>query len=115
MLYVVGLISGIINGLFASGAGQILVFYLVFVQKMETHTGRATSLFCTSVATVVSIINYWKIVAVDYSTLITVAVVGIAMGCLGAKFMNKIEANKLNILSGVIITFFAVYSLIVRG
>lgn len=113
MIYLVSLISGIINGLFASGAGQILVFYLVFIQKIETHKGRATCLLCTSIATIVSIANYINVINVDCIILIAVAIVGIITGYLGSKIMNKIEANKLNLLSGAIITFFAVYNLIV--
>jgi len=113
MIYLVSLISGIINGLFASGAGQILVFYLVFIQKIETHKGRATCLFCTSIATIVSITNYLNVINAEYSILVVVAIVGIITGYLGSKIMNKIEANKLNLLSGAIITFFAVYNLIV--
>ena len=113
MIYVISLVSGIINGLFAGGAGQILVFYLVFIKKIETHKGRATSLFCTSIATLMSIVRYIGVIDIEIMNLIVVAIVGIIMGFLGSKVMNKIESNKLNLLSGAIITFFAVYNLIV--
>jgi len=112
MIYVFSAISGMINGLFASGAGQILVFYLVFIQKAETHKARATSLFCTAIATIVSIIRYLNVIKADYKILLIAAFSGIIMGFLGSKLMNKIESNKLNLLSGAVITFFAIYNLI---
>lgn len=112
MIYIISFASGVINGIFASGAGQILVFYLVFVKKLDTHIGRATSLVCTSAATVVSILRYLNFIDVNFKELIIVIICGIVFGSLGAKLMNKIESNKLNLLSGVIITFFALYSLV---
>lgn len=112
MIYVFSLISGFINGLFASGAGQILVFFLIFMQKQETHKARATSLLCTSIATIISITRYASVVNIKISILIIVALCGIVFGNIGAKIMNKIEANKLNLLSGIVITFFSIYNLI---
>ena len=54
MIYFIGLISGFINGLFASGAGQILVFYLVFIKKMDTYKTRAVSIALLSLASIIS-------------------------------------------------------------
>ena len=30
MIYLIGILCGLLNGLFASGAGQVLVVYLIF-------------------------------------------------------------------------------------
>ncbi|MBR5227697.1 MAG: sulfite exporter TauE/SafE family protein [Clostridia bacterium] len=106
--------SGIINGLFASGAGQILVFFLIYIIKIETHKARATSLICTTIATVVSIIGYSRFIDFEFKRSVTLLVIGFFGGIIGSKIMVKIESNKLNLMSGAIIAFFSLYSIFVR-
>ena len=50
IIYIIGFLVGILNGLFASGAGQVLVFYLIFIKKMETHMVRALSISILSIS-----------------------------------------------------------------
>ena len=80
--------------------------------KFETHKARATSLMCVSLATIVTFIRYIKIIKIDYINIIIIVVFGIVFGFLGTKTMNKIESNKLNLISGVIVTFFSIYSFV---
>lgn len=49
MIYLIGLVAGFFNGLFASGAGNIIVFYLVFIMKIDSHVGRAISIAVLSI------------------------------------------------------------------
>lgn len=49
MIYLIGLVAGFLNGLFASGAGNIIVFYLVFIMKIDSHVGRAISIAVLSI------------------------------------------------------------------
>ena len=58
--FIIGISVGILNGMFASGAGQILVCYLIFMKKMDTHLVRALSvsiLFISSIFTAFGAIN----------------------------------------------------------
>lgn len=114
MIYLFSLVSGVINGLFASGAGQILVFFLIYIKKMDTHKARATSLLCTCVATVVSLIRYLSIIKISVSNAIVVAISGLIFGAIGAKIMKKIESNILNMVSGFIIFGLSLYSIFAR-
>ena len=109
MIYIFSFVSGIINGLFASGAGQILVFFLIYIAKIDTHKARATSMLCMSLTAILSFIRYIKMVEV-----IIVAICGLVLGALGAKIMNKIESNALNILSGIIIFGLSLYNIFAR-
>ena len=43
---VVGLVAGIISGLFASGGGMILVPAFLYILKLQEKQARATSIFC---------------------------------------------------------------------
>ena len=112
MIYVVSTLAGIINGLFASGAGQLIVFLLIYILKIETHKARATSVFLIGITTVISFIRYVAFVRLDFVKITTVAIVGMVCGWIGSKLMKKIEANCLNLISGVLLAGFAIYRLI---
>lgn len=111
MIYFIGILCGLVNGLFAAAAGQIMIFYLVFILKMESHIARATSIFCISLITIVSLIGYFKMVEFDFINVIIVALCGVVFGALGSKFMVKIKSNYLNLISGVLIFGLGIYRL----
>ena len=112
MIYFVGIISGLINGIFASGAGQILVLYLIFIKKLDTYKARATSVLCISIVTIFSIYRYIKLADFKIFEIIIVAAIGIIFGRFGTRLMTKIKPDILNLISGIIITFFSAYNLI---
>ena len=112
MIYVGSLLSGIINGLFASGAGQILVFLFIYFLKIETHTARATSVFFISMVTIVTLIRYLEFVEIKISDAIIVIISGLIFGTVGSKIMKKIKSEYLNLLSGLVIAGFAIYNLV---
>ena len=111
MIYVGSLVSGVINGLFASGAGQILVFVFIYCLKIQTHTARATSIFVICIVTVVTFVRYLYFVDLDFSHVAIVALFGSVFGIVGSKLMKKIESNYLNLLSGLVTTGFALYGI----
>ena len=45
MKLVVGLLAGIICGLFGTGGGMLLVPYFIYILKIDEKEARATSLF----------------------------------------------------------------------
>lgn len=112
MIYVGSLLSGVINGLFASGAGQIIVFLFIYFLKLETHTARATSVFLMGLVTIVTFIRYLTFVELELMHVIIVAVSGLVFGIIGSKIMKKIKPDYLNLISGIVIAGFAIYNLI---
>lgn len=112
MIYFVGLICGIINGLFASLAGQIMVFYLAFILKKESHISRGSSICAMSIVTIISLIVYSKFLKFDILTVLIVGTSGLIFGFFGAKIMNKIESRWLNLISGILLTGLSVYKII---
>lgn len=111
MIYFVSILCGIANGLFAAAAGQIMIFYLVFVLKLESHIARATSIFCISLITIVSLIGYIKFVKFDFWQVVIVALCGLIFGIVGSKLMGKIKSNYLNLISGLLIFGLGMYRL----
>ena len=57
---ILGLIAGIICGLFGTGGGMILVPAFIYMLKIEPKKARATSLLCMLVMVIVSSIFYYK-------------------------------------------------------
>lgn len=115
MIYIIGLLCGIINGVFASGAGQIFVFYLIFIAKLETHRARALSVAVLSIASIFAIFGYQKLVHFEISVILILALLAGIGGIIGAKWMKKVSANLLNLLSGIIIVGLTLYRLISGG
>ena len=112
MIYVGSLISGFLNGLFASGAGQILVFMFIFIFKIDTHKSRATSIFVVGIVTIITFIRYLFFVDLTAYHIIIVLFAGGIFGALGSKIMKKINSNWLNLISGIVITGFSLFSII---
>lgn len=111
MIYLVSILCGFANGLFAAAAGQIMIFYLIFVLKMETHSARATSIFCISLITIASLIGYMRFIDFKIGRVFIVAFCGLIFGMLGSKFMSKIKSNYLNLISGLLIFGLGIYRL----
>ena len=114
MMCIGSLLAGFINGLFASGAGQIIVFLFIYILGIETHKARATSVFLMGIVTIITIIRYMMFVDLKLSHVITAIATGLVFGVWGSKIMKKIKSEYLNLISGILVAGFAIYSLI-RG
>lgn len=114
MIYFIGILVGLLNGLFASGAGQVLVFYLIFILKKETHLSRALSVSLLSISSIFAIFGYLKLVKIEFSIAVTIGMIAIISGVIGTKLMKKIPANILNLISGVLIVSLTIYKFVSR-
>ena len=115
MMYIVGFFVGILNGLFASGAGQFLVFYFIYILKMETHKTRALSVSVISISSIFAIFGYSGFVHFEWGIIITLVIISIIAGIIGAKIMKKIPADFLNLISGLLIAGLTIYKMIQGG
>lgn len=111
MIYLVGLIAGLINGFFATGAGHIIVFYLVFILKIDTHIGRSVSVAVLSITSIFTIFGLLKVTNFELNKVIIVIVASAIGGLVGSKIMHKIDSKVLNLVSGIIVVSLAIYGL----
>lgn len=114
-MIILGLIVGILNGLFASGAGQILVFYLIFILKNDTHKSRALSVAILSISSIFTILGYFKIIKFNLLIVLMLIVIALISGRLGANIMKKIPPNILNLVSGILIITLTCYKFFNKG
>ena len=57
---IIGLLAGIISGLFSTGGGMIVVPAFIYLLNMEDKKARGTSIFCILPMVVTSGIFYYK-------------------------------------------------------
>ena len=73
----IGIVVGIISGLFAAGGGLLLVPIYMYILKLEEKEARATSLFCILPMVILTAIIYNKNNFIDWQLGIKCAIGGI--------------------------------------
>ena len=96
MIYVVSFFVGILNSIFAAGSGQVLVFYLIYFLKIETHKVRALSVAVLSISSFFAIFGYKDSLNFKLETAIILVLIACITGIIGTKL---IPANILNLIS----------------
>lgn len=81
----IGLMAGIISGLFASGGGLILVPIYTYIFKLDEKNARATSLFCILPMVITIAIIYSRNNYIDINLGLKCAIGGIVGGIIGRK------------------------------
>lgn len=104
---IIGLLAGIICGLFGTGGGLILVPTFIYLLKIEPKKARATSLCCMLVMVVVSAIFYYKNNYINWKVGLLCAIGGIAGGYIGAKILKKVPDYILKIVFTCFILYYS--------
>ena len=102
---------GLINGLFSSGAGQILIFYWVYLLKKDSKKCRETSLMIMPIISIPTFVYYLLKIQVDLTQILVLVVISLLGGYIGNKLMKKIDSNILNLVSGIFLVIITCYSL----
>lgn len=108
----IGLMAGIICGLFASGGGLILVPAFVYLLQMEDRKARGTAVFCILPMVVTSSIFYYKDRYIDWRIGIYCAIGGILGGIVGAKLLKKIPTKYVRILFTIFLLYVSIKMLV---
>lgn len=108
----IGLIAGIISGLFAAGGGMIVVPALIHLFKIEDSKARATSVFAILPMVIASGIFYYKNDYIDWNLGIKCAIGGIIGGVIGAKLLKKMPTKVLRILFIIFLTYTSIKMII---
>lgn len=94
----IGLLAGIICGLFGTGGGMILVPSFIYLLKIEPKKARATSLCCMLAMVIASSFFYYKNNYINWKAGILCAIGGILGGYSGAKILKKVPDYILKVI-----------------
>ena len=108
----IGLIAGVISGLFAAGGGMKVVPALIHLFKLEDSKARATSVFAILPMVIASGIFYYKNDYIDWNLGIKCAIGGIIGGVIGAKLLKKMPTKVLRILFIIFLTYTSIKMII---
>ena len=104
----IGFISGIICGLFASGGGLILVPAFIYLLKMPDKVARGTAVCCILPMVITSSIFYYKDNYINWEIGIYCAIGGIIGGMLGAKLLKKIPTKYIRMLFTIFLFYVSI-------
>lgn len=104
-----------LNGLFSSGAGQVLVFYLIYILKLDTHKVRCLSVAVLSISSIFAIFGYKNFVEMKIMNIITVILIASITGIIGTKLMKKVPSTFLNLISGILLVGLTLYKVFLKG
>lgn len=99
----IGLVSGVLNGLFGSGGGCIVVPAMEKFLNMDEKKSHATAIAVILVMSAVSSFFYIRNGYFDFKLWLPVTVGGIVGGAVGAAALSKISVRWLKIIFGTVI------------
>lgn len=112
MIYFLGILIGFLNGFFTSGAGQVLVFYLIFIKHLDTHKSRGVSILVLCISSIISILFLVDFKNFDYLKAGIIVVISLIAGFIGTKLMNKINSTVLNLVAGILLVSLSIIKII---
>jgi uncharacterized membrane protein YfcA len=96
----IGLVLGLISGLFGAGGGLMFLLVLMIVLKFPTHMAIGTSSLIMAVTAASGTLGYTLQGNVDFSTGIILTVAAVIGGLISARFANKVSEKSLNRIVG---------------
>ncbi len=99
----IGLGSGVLNGMFGAGGGSVVVPAMEKFLKMDSKKAHATAIAVISRMSAVSTFFYLSRGYFNLKIWIPVTVGGVVGGLVGAKLLGKIPKQWLKIVFGSVI------------
>ena len=100
-ILIIGFITGVVNGLFGSGGGTIVVPAMIFIIGLDDHKAHATAISIILPLTIISTFIYFKHGILDLEPALLVTIGGVVGSFLGSKLLNKIPGHVLRKIFGI--------------
>ena len=111
-IIITGMVTGVVNGLFGSGGGTIVVPAMVLLLGTDEHKAHATAISIILPLTLVSAFFYISNKFVDWEITIKVVLGGTVGGFAGAKLLNICPPNLLRKIFAVFIIIASIRMLV---
>lgn len=103
-----GFITGVLNGLFGSGGGTVLVPFMQKFLNMETKKSHATAIFIILPLTIVSLFFYTKGGYFDFKITLLASIGGLFGGTIGAFLLKKLKPKSIKRVFGIFMIIAAI-------
>jgi len=108
LLLVIGIITGVVAGMFGIGGAIVMVPALVFIMGFSQHMAQGTSLaVMLPPIGIIATWNYWKAGQVNFKFALILAVAFLIGSYFGSKLALNIPQNILKKLFGVLLLLVA--------
>ncbi|MCK3684651.1 sulfite exporter TauE/SafE family protein [Maribellus sp. YY47] len=109
ILVLIGLISGILSGVFGIGGAIIVIPALVFIIGLSQHEAQGTSLaFMLPPVGILAAWNYWKEGYVNWKIALILSITFVVGAYLGSHFTLNISDRTLRKLFGMLMIVMAI-------
>lgn len=109
ILIVIGIVSGILAGVFGIGGAIIVIPSLVFILGLSQHDAQGTSLaFMLPPVGILATWNYWKAGHVDWKIALVLSLTFVVGAYFGSKLSINISDRLLRRMFGVLMIVMAV-------
>jgi uncharacterized protein len=109
ILILIGLISGILSGVFGIGGAIIVIPALIFIMGLTQHQAQGTSLaFMIPPVGILAAWNYWKAGHVNWKFALILSLTFVVGAYLGSQFSLNIPDRTLRRLFGVLMILMAI-------
>ena len=109
ILIVIGILSGILAGVFGVGGAIIVIPALVFILGLSQHQAQGTSLaFMLPPVGILATWNYWKAGHVNWKIALILSVTFVVGAYLGSKLTINISDRTLRRMFGVLMIVVAI-------
>lgn len=103
-----GLVTGLINGVFGSGGGMIIVPALIIFLGLKDYKAHATAISIILPLSIISTIIYLLNNTIPLKISFLVMIGGLVGSYIGAKVLNKIPTTILRKIFGSVIIYTAI-------
>lgn len=103
-----GLVTGLINGVFGSGGGMIIVPALILFLGLKDYKAHATAISIILPLSIISTIIYLLNNTIPLKVCFLVMMGGLVGSYIGAKILNKIPTTILRKIFGGVIIYTAI-------
>jgi len=110
LLFIIGLLAGVLSGLFGIGGGVIIVPALIYVAGFRQHMATGTSLaILLPPIGIAATYEYYRHGNVNVRAAAIIAVAVLVGGWLGAVVANRMPGPQLRLAFGIFVVCLGVY------
>ena len=107
LIVVIGLLGGIVSGLFGVGGGIVFVPLLILLRNFDPHVAIGTSLAAIIPTAMAGLLKNTRAEMVDWRTAAIIALFAMAGAWIGASLSLSLDAAVLRRLYAVFLAFLA--------